>query len=431
MISQFKDDSRMPENSPNSYEEAINVLNIIENNGYNARLAGGCVRDRYLGLEPKDYDIATNAHPTEITRIFGMIDNWKPVPTGVEHGTVTLVSPEGISFEVTTLRKDAITDGRRAKVVFGDSFEEDAARRDFTINALYEDKNGTVYDYYQGLNDLNEGRLRFVGDPARRITEDYLRILRFFRFWIRFDLKPHSENLKAIKKHCKGLEIISQERITAEVWMLLEFDDPTPAIAAMIECGALKFIFAKHQRTEIPLKKIAELRLIPKNSRVVCRLLLFLAENLSLEEIAQFAKNFKLSNSARKKLQMLSWGPAHLPPLTADNARIMGFIDKIEGTWSKGSFLAVYIPAWKIIHPQKCAILEKLRTVELQWGELRQQKMPISGHILSSKFNIEEGVYLGIILKKLKRSFRNGYWSNRDEGLKFAEELIAKGLERD
>lgn|GEM_PF-6555265 len=192
------------------------LMELIESLGGQVRMVGGCVRDSLLGLRPKDFDLATTLRPQRLRELEGRLDGLKVIPTGIAFGTVTVVY-QGESIEVTTLREDLICDGRRAEVKFGRSFRQDAARRDFTMNALYQDLRGRVYDYYGGRDDLAQGYVRFVGDPVQRITEDYVRILRFFRFAIRFDFVADPHALEAIGCNISGLWGLSKERVFSEL----------------------------------------------------------------------------------------------------------------------------------------------------------------------------------------------------------------------
>ncbi len=212
----------------------------LEAAGYRALFVGGCVRNALLDQPVADIDIASDATPETVSDI-AQSAGFKVVPTGIEHGTVTVVV-EGRPHEVTTFRRDVETDGRRAVVAFSTRIEEDAQRRDFTMNALYADRQGRVIDPLHGLPDLRARRVRFVGDAETRIREDYLRILRFFRFHAAYGdpaegLDP--EGLAACAALADGLEGISKERITAELRKLLATRDPAPAVAAMAHCGVL------------------------------------------------------------------------------------------------------------------------------------------------------------------------------------------------
>jgi poly(A) polymerase len=216
------------------------VLGMLERAGHRALVVGGCVRNALLGLPVGDVDIATDALPETVSNL-AETAGFRAVPTGLAHGTVTVVA-EGTGYEVTTFRRDAETFGRHARVVFGAALEHDAARRDFTMNALYAQADGTVIDPLGGLPDVLIRRLRFVGDAEARITEDALRILRFFRFFAQYgdpDQGLDADALAACAQHSALLDTLSRERITAELRKLLAAPDPAPAMAAMAASGVL------------------------------------------------------------------------------------------------------------------------------------------------------------------------------------------------
>jgi poly(A) polymerase len=216
------------------------VLGLLAQGGHRALVVGGCVRNALLGLPVTDIDIATDARPDRVTALAEAL-GLRAVPTGIDHGTVTVVAG-GRGFEVTTFRRDVATDGRRATVVFSDRLEEDAARRDFTMNALYADAAGAVQDPLGGLPDLMARRVRFVGDPSARIAEDALRILRLFRFHAWYGDPAQgidAEALAACAAGLDGLDLLSAERVTGELRKLLSAPDPAPAMAAMAACGVL------------------------------------------------------------------------------------------------------------------------------------------------------------------------------------------------
>ncbi len=199
------------------------------------RLVGGAVRDGLLGLPVSDIDMATRLAPEQVVARLEEA-GIKAVPTGIAHGTVTAVTA-GTPVEVTTLRRDVATDGRHATVAFSDDWREDAARRDFTINALYADwTSGEIFDWFGGLADLDARRVRFIGDPLTRIAEDHLRILRFFRFHARFgDGPPDMEGLAACTARANDLMALSRERIAMELLKLLGSPDPVPVVRVMID----------------------------------------------------------------------------------------------------------------------------------------------------------------------------------------------------
>ena len=205
----------------------------------NARFVGGAVRDTLLSIQVKDVDVATPLSPNEVIERLGAAQI-RTVPTGIEHGTVTAVLPEG-PVEITTLRRDVSTDGRRATVAFSKDWREDAARRDFTINALYADPSTLeISDFFGGLDDLAARRVRFIGDARQRIREDHLRILRYFRFQARFGSQPPDEDSEnACRELAATLKGLSRERIGMEMLNLLALPDPAPTVARMAELGVM------------------------------------------------------------------------------------------------------------------------------------------------------------------------------------------------
>lgn len=214
------------------------LLDALDGKGEEARVVGGAVRNALLGEPLGDVDLATTAVPGEVVRRASAA-GFKPVPTGIEHGTVTVVV-DGRPFEVTTLREDIETFGRHATVKFGRDWTKDAERRDFTMNALSVTADGTVHDHVGGLNDLKARRVRFIGEARRRITEDYLRILRFFRFHAAYgEGLPDAGGLAACVAERAGLEQLSRERVRMELLKLLVARRATPALAAMAEAGLL------------------------------------------------------------------------------------------------------------------------------------------------------------------------------------------------
>ncbi len=232
---------RIPPQPWMTARETIAVLDALEAAGAEARFVGGCVRDALIGRAVGDIDIATDAVPQRVMDALRDA-RIKAVPTGIDHGTVTAVV-NATPFEITTLRQDVETFGRHATVAFTDDWIEDAARRDFTVNALSLARDGTLYDPFGGEADLRAGRIRFVGDAAARIEEDVLRLLRFFRFHAYYgkgDLDP--DGLAACRKLAPRLSGLSAERVWAELRRLLLAPEPGPALRAMQACGALGVI---------------------------------------------------------------------------------------------------------------------------------------------------------------------------------------------
>jgi poly(A) polymerase len=217
------------------------ALEVLDGDGETARVVGGAARNALMGLPLSDIDIATTATPEEVLRRAAAA-KLKAVPTGIEHGTITLVI-DGKPFEVTTLRQDVETFGRKARVAFGRDWKADAERRDFTMNALSISRDGVVHDYVGGLADLKANRVRFIGDPARRIAEDYLRILRFFRFHASYAHgPPDPAGLHACIVAREGLRTLSRERVRLELMKLLVAPHAVATLATMAEAGLIELL---------------------------------------------------------------------------------------------------------------------------------------------------------------------------------------------
>src|SRR4051812_2594244 len=266
------------------------------------RYVGGAVRDELLDLPVNDVDLATRLRPEEVIERLESA-RVKAVPTGIDHGTITGVS-DGHPIEVTTLRRDVSTDGRRATVAFTDDWKADAARRDFTINALSADpRTGEIFDYFGGLDDLGHRHIRFIGDPLQRIAEDHLRILRFFRFHARFGAgQPDAAALDACAMRANDLMALSRERIADELLKLLAVTDPCPTVAIMLGRNILKPVLP-----EIELERLGELRSLVAAEQAagiepdaLRRLSALLPRDpLTADDVAA---RLRLSNKARKRL---------------------------------------------------------------------------------------------------------------------------------
>ncbi|MRN65614.1 CCA tRNA nucleotidyltransferase [Brucella sp. 10RB9213] len=223
------------------------LFTALNRDGGEARVVGGAVRNTLLGTRVSDVDLATTHLPEETVRLASEA-GFKPVPTGMEHGTITVVV-QGHPFEVTTLRRDIETNGRHAKVAFGTDWKADAERRDFTINALYVTADGTVIDQVGGLADIETRTLRFIGDAEQRIREDYLRILRFFRFFAWYGSgRPEAEGLRASARLKDGIAQLSAERIWSEMKKLLGAPDPSRALLWMRQAGVLNLVLPESEK---------------------------------------------------------------------------------------------------------------------------------------------------------------------------------------
>ena len=265
----------------------------------NARYVGGAVRDTLLGLAVKDIDIATTLTPDAVIRACAAADI-RTVPTGIEHGTITAILPEG-PVEVTTLRHDVTTDGRRATIAFASDWREDAARRDFTINALYADPaTRQITDYFGGLADLAQCRVRFIGEAQQRIREDHLRILRYFRFQARFGAMPADPAAEAACAELAAmLKGLSRERVGMEVMNLLGLANPAPTVARMAELGVLAVILPEADPAGLAALVAAE-RAQGAAPDAMRRLAALLPADPALG--AQVASRFRLSLAQKKRL---------------------------------------------------------------------------------------------------------------------------------
>lgn len=219
----------------------LDVISVLNNKAY---LVGGAVRDFLNGQPIGDLDMATPLHPEQSIDLLTKA-GYRTLPTGLKHGTITILMPDNRPIELTTFRQDVETDGRHARVAFAEDMKQDALRRDFTINALYMDRNGTVYDFFHGLADLKKHRVRFIGAPVDRIQEDALRILRFFRFWGRFGgKKPSFVALKACGKTADLLDRLSAERKRDELFKILALPNAPHILHFMNRYGILQHVIS-------------------------------------------------------------------------------------------------------------------------------------------------------------------------------------------
>ena len=293
------------------------VVDALTRDGGQARFVGGCVRDALLGRPVKDIDIATPDPPDTVMQRLQRA-GIRAIPTGIEHGTVTAVIGER-HFEITTLRHDVETFGRRARVAFTDDWEADAARRDFTINALSADPDGTVHDPFGGIADLEAGLVRFVGEPEARIREDVLRLLRFFRFHAWYGSgEPDAAALAACSRLADLLPTLSGERVATELLRLLLAPDPATAVALMRDHGVLQPILP--ELTQIERLRMLVLIEDEIDDRDAVRRL---AALLPLEPAAALAvaSRLKLSNADRDRLAALAAPPIRVTPPLDERAQ--------------------------------------------------------------------------------------------------------------
>lgn len=280
------------------WPESKQVLGAISEANGTAKFVGGCVRDALLGIPSDDIDICTDLMPSDTIAALEK-KSIRVIPTGLSHGTVTAVI-DTRHFEITTLRVDIQSHGRHADVSFTKDWYQDASRRDFTINAIYLDPFGELYDPLEGISDLSDGRVQFIGKPEDRIAEDKLRILRFFRFFARFggDI-PDKNALDACRKNAQSLESLSGERIQKELVLLLAVINPLPAVKLMGDNGILQVISGGPPNTKL----LTSLLSLPFKSDYVQRLACILGANP--DRVAALSRKLKFSRKLENRLLIM------------------------------------------------------------------------------------------------------------------------------
>jgi poly(A) polymerase len=319
--------------------EIARLLALLDGDGEEARVVGGAVRNALMGLPVGEIDVATTALPQEVERRV-QAAGFKTKPTGIEHGTVTAII-DGRPFEVTTLRQDVETFGRKAKVVFGRNWKADAQRRDFTINALSVSADDKIHDYVGGLADIAARRVRFIGDPGQRIAEDYLRILRFFRFHGCYGKgAPDAAGLHACIAARAGLDTLSRERVRTELLKLLLAPHAAPTLAVMEEAGLLGTVLggvpllASFENTA---KAEAAIGAEPDATRRLGALGVAV-----MEDAERLSQRLRLSNAEFERLMALEYWWRVRPAAGEHAARVLlyqlgpvSFADRVLVAWSR------------------------------------------------------------------------------------------------
>jgi tRNA nucleotidyltransferase/poly(A) polymerase len=326
------------------------LLALLDRDGEEARVIGGAVRNTFLAEPPGDIDIATTATP-EVVTARAEAAGFKAVPTGIDHGTVTVVV-EGRPHEVTTLREDVETYGRHARVVFGRDWRRDAQRRDFTMNALSVARDGTLFDYVGGLDDLTARRVRFIGEPQQRIAEDYLRILRFFRFHAAYgEGAPDAAALAACIAARRELDTLSRERVRTEMLKLLVARNAAPVLTVMSESGLLLCVLAG-VTLPVGLRRMIEieasLALAPDAIRRLGALALF-----TVEDAERLRERLRLANAEHERLLAMADRWWHISVETAEQDGRAAlyrlgrthFTDRVCLAWSRAG-LGIIDPRW-------------------------------------------------------------------------------------
>jgi poly(A) polymerase len=386
------------------------VFACLNRDGFEARVVGGAVRNALLGRPVNEVDFATTATPDDVLRLAAEA-GIKTVPTGIAHGTVTLIAA-GVPFEVTALRRDVETDGRHATVAFGTDWAEDARRRDFTMNALYADAGGRVHDPLGGLSDLRAGRVRFVGDPAQRIREDYLRTLRFFRFSARYARGAFDpQGIAAAIRERMGLFRLSRERVRTELLRILAGPRVGEAIEIMDETGLLPMLtggVSRRVRFERLCEIEAALELTPNPVLRLAALGTFVEE-----DAGRLAEKLRLSSREAKELERLSaLSPAISPAL--GNAALQVLLYGLGAPLFLGRLLLAWADSGAAPGGEAWASAAALA------GSWKRPSFPLGGADLIA-LGLKPGPELGALLKELEERWAaGGFSAGRDELLELA-----------
>lgn len=397
---------RLPEMDWRKRPGLDRLLAALEAEKGMARYVGGAVRDSLLGLPVADVDIATKFEPKAVLkRLEGA--GIKAVPTGIDHGTITAVL-EGWPVEITTLRRDVATDGRRAVIAYSEDWREDAARRDFTINALYADPlNGEVSDFFGGLDDLKARQIRFIGNAADRIDEDHLRILRYFRFLARFGkVDPSAEAYQVCVAKAPSLMALSRERIADELMKLLAVDQPVPTLGLMVDGEIFKPVLpeveaAGADRVERLIAREAAANVAPSALR---RLAALLPPDSRTAELV--AARLKLSNKARKRLVLAhdpAWANIGKPSELAYHIGQEGAVDRLLLDFGRSPAEAASLSDWQ------------------------RPRLPIGGGVLVKK-GLSAGPMVARGLQQVEKIWISENYPGADRVGAIADEVVAQLL---
>lgn len=412
----------LPLPPPMTNADVKRLFHVLESGGKQVRFVGGCVRDALLGQVPADIDIVTQATPDGVIKALKAA-NIHVVPTGLKHGTVTAVINHK-PYEITTLRRDVACYGRHAEVEFTEDFEEDARRRDFTFNAMSCTKEGELYDYFHGHEDLEKGIVRFVGDPFARVVEDYLRILRFFRFFARYGKKPmDTRALAAIAAHAVSLETLSGERIQNEMFKLLPHMKDTHVLEVMHDTNVLPHI-ALPVHGFVPL---SQLMMLEQHEGIASELLTRLACLLrtSTEQASlgrKLASRWKLSNEDKALLMDLVKCSGQVTEKTSVKEQ-----KKYIRAWGREIFTQAVLVAWAEFLTHTKTAQEGLSTAfatMLRFAETWEiPDFPIRGQDILS-LGIAPGEQVGVLLREAE-----AWWEEKDYAPSHGEILhYVKGL---
>jgi tRNA nucleotidyltransferase/poly(A) polymerase len=385
-------------------EKIFNALDSFSKNS-EIRYVGGCVRKIINKEEVDDIDLAVNLNPTDVCKALQK-NNIRYYESGIKHGTIT-ASINNYKFEITSLRKDIDTDGRHAKVEFSDNWKEDASRRDFTINAIYADIEGNLFDPFNGKKDLKDGKIDFIGDPEIRIKEDYLRVLRYIRFFLNYSKCKHNYLiLKIIKRNLSGLSNISSERLLDEFQKLVR-SKGFLKLAKDKEClEIINLIFPQLKNIYIFSKLNDFAKKIFGNVDFIFLLSLMIIDGT--DNVDYFIYKFSLSNKNKKRLLFLN-------NFYSQKINNKTFSDKNLNKifYFNGREAIMDIIYFKIFKMNK--VDNKLLRIIKDFKDKEFPIMPINANILMEKFNIKEGKNLGNKLKLMEKTWVNNNFQISDK----------------
>ena len=359
------------------------------------RYVGGCIRKIINKEKVDDIDLATNLKPNQVCEALKK-NNINYFESGMDHGTITALEGE-FKFEITTLRKDIFTDGRHAKVEFSNDWKEDASRRDFTINSIYSDKDGNLFDPFNGTKDLAKGIINFIGDSDQRIKEDYLRILRYLRFFLNYSKQPHNlEIIKSLKMNIGGISKLSKERLLDELKKIINLDILEKLTKDKLSLELITTIFPEIRNIKIFSKLNSANKEILKQQDFIFLLSLIIFDET--DNIDYFLYKFNISKKDRKRIKII------------DNF----FKEKINSkTFTKSNMNKVFYYNGKQasldILNHRILKLKKfdntLRDLIIHYKKSEVPKIPISADFLMRKYKLPEGKQLGEKLKKIEKEW--------------------------
>ena len=377
-----------------------------------ARFVGGCVRKHLSNGKIDDIDIATILTTDQIKEKF-KDTNFKVIDTGIKHGTVTILFNK-FKVELTTLRKDIQTDGRHAKVEFTDDWKQDSERRDFTINAIYLDINGKIFDPQMGTLDLKNHNIKFIGDPQRRIEEDYLRIIRFIRFKIMYDSKVEPSTSDIIKQNLDGIKKISKERILIELLKILDLEN----FLRINQDSNLKEIFSMIFPEFLYLNRLERLKKVYNNTKLNRDILLGILLIDEKDNYEYFIHKYKASNKMKETLEKLK---KNLLILKSNKDFFEKDLIKNVYLNGKNHLIALNLIYYSMNSKVKIIDFSKIYNKILK---TKVPLFPINGEFLKKK-GMKEGQFLGNVLKTLEIEWMNNNFKISNERI---EEIIKKNL---